>query len=113
DVTPGSQVTLTITGHDQAGNPLEQQVTATVQPDGSYTAEVPAGFADGELTVKADAVDRNGTPVNAEDSLAGQGGLDRVDGSITVDVDTQGHITGGTTDVAPGSQVTLTITGHD
>ncbi|MFI8127183.1 type I secretion protein, partial [Acinetobacter baumannii] len=65
------------------------------------------------LTVKADAVDRNGTPVNAEDSLADQGGLDRVDGSITVDVDTQGHITGGTTDVAPGSNVTLTITGHD
>ncbi|QNX89406.1 VWA domain-containing protein [Acinetobacter seifertii] len=113
DVAPGSQVTLTITGHDQAGNPLEQQVTATVQPDGSYQAEVPAGFADGELTVKADAVDRNGTPVNAKDSLTGEVGLDRVDGSITVDVDTQGHITGGTTDVAPGSQVTLTITGHD
>ncbi|ONN51577.1 type I secretion protein [Acinetobacter genomosp. 33YU] len=124
DVAPGSQVTLTITGHDQAGNPLEQQVTATVQPDGSYKAGVPAGFADGELTVKADAVDRNGTPVNAEDSLVktdhdnnpdtpDQGGLDRVDGSITVDVDTQGHITGGTTDVAPGSQVTLTIQGYD
>ncbi|ETR85376.1 hypothetical protein [Acinetobacter baumannii] len=29
----------------------------------------PAGFADGELTVKAETVDRNGTPVNAEDSL--------------------------------------------
>nr|WP_228139989.1 hypothetical protein [Acinetobacter baumannii] len=35
---------------------------ATVNPDGSYTAEVPAGFADGELTVKAETVDRNGTP---------------------------------------------------
>ncbi|WP_228264919.1 hypothetical protein [Acinetobacter baumannii] len=31
---------------------------ATVNPDGSYTAEVPAGFADGELTVKAETVDR-------------------------------------------------------
>ncbi|MFH4117783.1 hypothetical protein WAI56_20195, partial [Acinetobacter baumannii] len=89
----------------------EQQVTATVNPDGSYTAEVPAGFADGELTVKAETVDRKGTPVTAEDSLLkadhdndpstpDQGGLDRVDGSITVDVDDQGHITGGTTDVA-------------
>ncbi|MFV5620211.1 type I secretion C-terminal target domain-containing protein, partial [Acinetobacter baumannii] len=124
DVAPGSEVILTITGQDQAGNPLEQQVTATVQPDGSYTAEVPAGFADGELVVKADTVDRNGTPVNAEDSLVktdhdnnpdtpDQGGLDRVDGTITVDVDTQGHITGGTTDVAPGSQVTLTIQGYN
>ncbi|MDO7352483.1 BapA prefix-like domain-containing protein [Acinetobacter baumannii] len=124
DVAPGSEVILTITGQDQAGNPLEQQVTATVNPDGSYTAEVPAGFADGELTVKAETVDRNGTPVNAEDSLVktdhdnnpdtpDQGGLDRVDGTITVDVDTQGHITGGTTDVAPGSQVTLTIQGYN
>ncbi|WP_430516341.1 hypothetical protein [Acinetobacter pittii] len=115
---------LTITGQDQAGNPLEQQVTATVQPDGSYTAEVPAGFADGELTVEAETVDRNGTPVNAEDSLVktdhdndpstpDQGGLDRVDGTISVDVDNQGHITGGTTDVAPGSEVILTITGQD
>ncbi|EXB16592.1 hypothetical protein J535_3864, partial [Acinetobacter baumannii 1429530] len=69
DVAPGSEVTLTITGQDQSGNPLEQQVKATVNPDGSYTAEVPAGFADGELTVKAETVDRNGTPVNAEDSL--------------------------------------------
>ncbi|WP_151823300.1 BapA/Bap/LapF family prefix-like domain-containing protein, partial [Acinetobacter oleivorans] len=124
DVAPGSEVILTITGQDQAGNPLEQQVTATVQPDGSYTAEVPAGFADGELTVEAETVDRNGTPVNAEDSLVktdhdndpstpDQGGLDRVDGTITVDVDNTGHITGGTTDVAPGSEVILTITGQD
>ncbi|MDC4879989.1 VWA domain-containing protein, partial [Acinetobacter baumannii] len=124
DVAPGSEVTLTITGQDQSGNPLEQQVKATVNPDGSYTAEVPAGFADGELTVKAETVDRNGTPLNAEDSLLktdhdndpstpDQGGLDRVDGSITVDVDDQGHITGGTTDVAPGSEVILTITGQD
>ncbi|WP_404976514.1 hypothetical protein, partial [Acinetobacter sp. V115_6] len=113
DVAPGSEVILTITGQDQAGNPLEQQVTATVQPDGSYTAEVPAGFADGELTVEAETVDRNGTPLNAEDNLSGQGGLDRVDGTITVDVDNTGHITGGTTDVAPGSEVILTITGQD
>ncbi|WP_228287604.1 BapA/Bap/LapF family prefix-like domain-containing protein [Acinetobacter pittii] len=113
DVAPGSEVILTITGQDQAGNPLEQQVTATVQPDGSYTAEVPAGFADGELTVEAETVDRNGTPLNAEDNLSGQDGLDRVDGTITVDVDNTGHITGGTTDVAPGSEVILTITGQD
>ncbi|MCA4331497.1 VWA domain-containing protein, partial [Acinetobacter baumannii] len=108
------------------GNPLEQQVKATVNPDGSYTAEVPAGFADGELTVKAETVDRNGTPVNAEDSLLktdhdndpstpDQGGLDRVDGSITVDInDTDStKITGVTEDVAPNSKVTLEITSID
>ncbi|EMC7950647.1 BapA prefix-like domain-containing protein [Acinetobacter baumannii] len=126
DVAPGSEVTLTITGQDQSGNPLEQQVKATVNPDGSYTAEVPAGFADGELTVKAETVDRNGTPVNAEDSLLktdhdndpstpDQGGLDRVDGSITVDInDTDStKITGVTEDVAPNSKVTLEITSID
>ena len=126
DVAPGSEVILTITGQDQAGNPLEQQVTATVQPDGSYTAEVPAGFADGELTVEAETVDRNGTPVNAEDSLVkidhdndpstpDQGGLDRVDGSISVDINDADStkITGSTEDVAPNSKVTLEITSID
>ncbi|MFW1801021.1 BapA prefix-like domain-containing protein [Acinetobacter nematophilus] len=124
DVAPGSEVKLTITGQDQSGNPIEREVTATVQPDGRYTAEVPADFADGELTVKAETVDRNGTPLDAEDSLVktdhdndpntpDQGGLDREAGSITVDVDNSGNITGGTTDVAPGSEVKLTITGQD
>ncbi|MFH4090394.1 hypothetical protein WAJ00_20980, partial [Acinetobacter baumannii] len=86
------------------------QVTATVKPDGSHTAEVPAICPPAKFTVKPETVDRSGTPVNAEDSLVkadhdndpstpDQGGLDRVDGSITVDVDDQGHITGGTTDV--------------
>lgn len=128
DVEPGSEVKLTITGQDKDGNPLvDTTVTAIVQPDGSYTAEVPAGFADGDLTVKAETEDRNGKPVEAEDNL-GTGknndpttpgdeseGLDRVDGSITVDiVDTNStQITGTTEDVAPNSKVTLEIISID
>jgi len=128
DVKPGSEVKLTITGQDKDGNPLvDSTVTAIVQPDGRYTAQVPAGFADGDLTVKAETEDRNGKPVEAEDNL-GTGknddpttpgdesaGLDRVDGSITVDiVDTDStQITGITEDVAPNSKVTLEITSID
>ena len=126
DVKPGSEVKLTITGQDKDGQPLiDTTVTATVNPDGSYTAQVPAGFADGGLTVKAETADRNGKPVNAEDKLgAGKAddpgtpgneseGLDRVDGKITVDITDKGAITGGTTDVAPNTDVVLTITGKN
>ncbi|WP_228157564.1 type I secretion C-terminal target domain-containing protein, partial [Acinetobacter sp. AM] len=128
DVKPGSEVKLTITGQDKDGNPLvDSTVTAIVQPDGRYTAQVPVGFADGNLTVKAETEDRNGKPVEAEDNL-GTGknddpttpgdeseGLDRVDGSITVNiVDTDStQITGTTEDVAPNSKVTLEITSID
>ena len=124
DVKPGSEVKLTITGQDKDGNLLvDSTVTAIVQPDGRYTAQVPAGFADGDLTVKAETEDLNGKPVEAEDNL-GTGknddpttpgdeseGLDRVDGSITVDIDDADStkITGTTTDVPPNSTVTLTI----
>ena len=128
DVKPGSEVKLMITGQDKDGNLLvDSTVTAIVQPDGRYTALVPAGFADGDLTVKAETEDRNGKPVEAEDNL-GTGknndpttpgdeseGLDRVDGSITVDiVDTNStQITGTTEDVAPNSKVTLEIISID
>ena len=119
---------LTITGKDKDGNQLvDNTVTAIVQPDGRYTAQVPLGFADGDLTVKAETEDRNGKLVEAEDNL-GTGkiddpttpgdeseGLDRVDGLITVDiVDTNStQITGTTEDVAPNSKVTLEITSID
>ncbi|AZC01519.1 hypothetical protein DKE52_021260 (plasmid) [Acinetobacter pittii] len=40
-------------------------------------------------------------------------GLDLVTGAITVDIVETGAITGTTTDVAPGTDVVLTITGKD
>ena len=128
DIEPGSEVKLTITGKDKDGQALaDTTVKATVNPDGSYTAQVPPNFADGDLTVKAETADRNGKPVNAEDKLgAGKAddpgtpgneseGLDRVDGKITVeinDIDST-KIAGKTTDVAPNSTVTLNITSID
>ncbi|QIO09249.1 hypothetical protein [Acinetobacter lanii] len=115
---------MTITGQDKNGAPVEATVETTVNTDGSYTAQVPTEFADGELTVVATTEDRNGTVISDTDDLLKtdtdqdpatpeQGGLDRTPGTITVDVDTKGQITGQTTDVEPNSTVTLTITGQD
>jgi hypothetical protein len=97
-------------------------------PQATTTALTPAdGIVDGSaVTVVANTTDRNGQAVTpATDSIAAQGdndndpstpadtGLDLVDGSITVDIVETGLITGTTTDVAPGTNVVLTITGKD
>ncbi|UOG18248.1 BapA prefix-like domain-containing protein [Acinetobacter sp. PK01] len=124
NVPEGTEVKITITGQDKDGKLITHEETVKVDKDGSYTTDVPPDFADGELKVKSEVIDRNGNTVKAEDSLEktdhdnnpgtpDQGGLDRVDSAITVDIVESGVITGTTTDVAPGSNVVLTITGKD
>ncbi|MGQ9375483.1 beta strand repeat-containing protein, partial [Acinetobacter tandoii] len=124
DVAPGSNVVLTITGKDANGNPVTVNKTVTTDASGHYnSALTPAdGIVDGSsVTVVAKTTDRNGQAVGpATDSIAAQGethpedtGLDLVTGAITVDIVESGVITGTTTDVAPGSNVVLTITGKD
>ncbi|MGQ9375508.1 BapA/Bap/LapF family prefix-like domain-containing protein, partial [Acinetobacter tandoii] len=129
DVAPGSNVVLTITGKDANGNPVTVNKTVTTDASGHYnSALTPAdGIVDGSsVTVVAKTTDRNGQAVGpATDSIAAQGnndnnpdtpedtGLDLVAGAITVDIVESGVITGTTTDVAPGSNVVLTITGKD
>lgn len=129
NIADGSKVNITVTGKDKDGNLISKEIETTVNSDGSYTAEVPKDFADGDLKVESEVVDQNGKVVKAEDQLnAGKpddpntpedesvpGGLDRVDGSITVDInDTDStKITGVTEDVAPNSKVTLEITSID
>ncbi|MBO9695207.1 MAG: BapA prefix-like domain-containing protein [Sphingopyxis sp.] len=108
DVPPGSTVTIIVT--DQDGN--EVPATATVQPDGSYSIDADlSGLVDGPLTVEAEGTDNNGNPVTGTDT----GDLDAVPGALTVDLGgltnpTQVPITGATTDVPPGSTVTITVT---
>ncbi|WP_158654351.1 BapA/Bap/LapF family prefix-like domain-containing protein [Acinetobacter sp. ACNIH2] len=124
NVPEGTEVKITITGQDKDGKLITHEETVKVDKDGNYTTDVPPDFADGELKVKSEVIDRNGNTVKAEDSLEktdhdnnpgtpDQGGLDRVDSAITVDIVESGVITGTTTDVAPGSNVVLTITGKD
>ncbi|WP_269915926.1 beta strand repeat-containing protein [Alteromonas sp. PRIM-21] len=106
DAAPGSTVTLTIT--DSAGN--TQTVTAIVQADGTYSADVPAELAEGEFTVNASVTDEAGNTASADTT----GVIDTTAPSITIDTIATGNDTtptlSGTTDAAPGSTVTLTIT---
>ncbi|WP_227390144.1 Ig-like domain-containing protein [Vreelandella malpeensis] len=109
DVAPGSVVTITIT--DQNGNTVTAD--ATVNDDGSYSVDGVdvSGLVDGDLTVEAVATDRNGNEINANTGVE----LDAVASAITVEAtvdngDATLDIRGTTTDVAPGSTVTLTIT---
>ncbi|MNZ49216.1 Leukotoxin [compost metagenome] len=127
DVKPGEKVIITVDGFDKDGKPVSKDIEVTVKPDGSYEANVPAEIADGSpVDVEANTTDRNGKPVGpATDAIEGktdhdndpstpdQGGLDRVDGKITVEVDNKGKITGTTTDVEPNTDVVLTITGKN
>ncbi|MDM1546081.1 BapA prefix-like domain-containing protein, partial [Ignatzschineria indica] len=127
DVKPDSDVKLTITGQDINGDPLEKTVTVRVDENGEYRAEVPEEFADGELTVKAEAIDRNGKDREATNKLEfedhdkdrstpDQGGLDRTEGSISVEIDLESNqFVGQTVDIPAkgGDEVTLVITGVD
>ncbi|WP_441296387.1 Ig-like domain-containing protein, partial [Alteromonas sp. KUL150] len=106
NATPGSIVTLTIT--DSAGN--TQTVTATVQADGTYSVDVPAELAEGDFTVNASVTDEAGNTATTDTA----GVIDTTAPSITIDTIATGNDTtptlSGTTDAAPGSTVTLTIT---
>lgn len=125
NIPEGTKVVITITGQDKNGNTLSKDIEVTVQPDGSYTAEVPEEFVDGDLTVSSEVVDRNGNTVQAEDQLGKNAtddpntpedesaGLDRVDSNIDIHIDNTGKITGTTKDVAPNSDVVITIKGYD
>ncbi|MGE6104488.1 retention module-containing protein, partial [Aeromonas veronii] len=102
----GSTVTLVVT--DANGN--EQTLTATVQPDGSYSVDVTTPLAGGSYTVTATVTDPAGNTGTATDD----GSVDVTAPVITVDApdntnDTTPTITG-TTDAPAGSTVILVVT---
>ncbi|EJL6427399.1 Ig-like domain-containing protein, partial [Vibrio cholerae] len=109
DAPAGSTVTLVVTDAD--GN--EQTLTATVQPDGSYSVEVTTPLAEGDYQVTASVTDLAGNTGTATDN----GSVDVTAPVITVDApdntnDTTPTITG-TTDAPAGSTVTLVVTDAD
>ena len=120
---------ITITGKDAAGKDVVIHKTVKTDADGNYQTEltVADGIVDGSaVNVEATTTDRNGQGVGpASDHLAGQGdndndpntpddtGLDLVTAEITVEINTAGKITGTTKDVAPNSDVVITIKGYD
>ncbi|MDO6568483.1 Ig-like domain-containing protein, partial [Alteromonas sp. 1_MG-2023] len=106
DATAGSTVTLTVT--DSAGN--VQTLTTTVQADGTFTIDVPAELAEGDYTVEASVTDAAGN--TATDTNTGE--IDTTAPDISLDAQGTGNDTtptlSGTSDAAPGSTVTLTVT---
>ncbi|WP_337220783.1 Ig-like domain-containing protein, partial [Vibrio cholerae] len=107
DAPAGSTVTLVVTDAD--GN--EQTLTATVQPDGSYSVEVTTPLAEGFYTVTATVTDPAGNTGTASDD----GSVD-ITANITVSLDNvnSGNVANapisGTSDVGPDRTVTLVIT---
>ncbi|AUT41999.1 retention module-containing protein [Aeromonas sp. ASNIH5] len=106
DAPSGSTVTLVVT--DANGN--QQTLTATVQPDGSFSVDVTTPLAEGGYQVTASVTDPAGNTGTATDD----GSVDTTAPIVTVNApdntnDNTPTITG-TTDAAPGSTVTLTVT---
>ena len=106
DLPAGATVTLTVT--DALG--AVQTVTASVQADGTYRADVPAALAEGSYTVVASATDAAGNGAAASDS----GVIDLTPPTLSVAApavtnDSTPTITG-TTDLPAGSIVTLAVT---
>ncbi|MFM4899011.1 Ig-like domain-containing protein, partial [Aeromonas caviae] len=106
DAVPGSTVTLTVT--DANGN--QQTLTATVQPDGSYSADVVTPLPDGGYDVTASVTDPAGNRGTSSDD----GSVDTT-ANITVSLDDVNAANvantpiSGTSDVGPGRTVTLVI----
>ncbi|MGB5638552.1 MAG: retention module-containing protein, partial [Sedimenticolaceae bacterium] len=81
DAGAGSTVSLTVT--DSAGD--VQNLTTTVQGDGSYSVEVPVALADGGYTVDASVTDTAGNTASTSDlgSVVTSGGTN--DAPVAVD----------------------------
>ncbi|MDO6540873.1 Ig-like domain-containing protein, partial [Alteromonas stellipolaris] len=98
--------TLTVT--DSAGN--VQTLTTTVQADGTFSVDVPVELAEGEYSVEASVTDAAGN--TATDANTGE--IDTTAPAISLDAQGINNDTtptlSGTTDAAPGSTVTLTVT---
>ncbi|EPO2917141.1 Ig-like domain-containing protein, partial [Vibrio cholerae] len=106
DAPAGSTVTLVVTDAD--GN--QQTLTATVQPDGSYSVDVTIPLAEDDYQVTASVTDLAGNTGTAIDN----GSVDVTAPVITVDApdntnDTTPTITG-KTDATEGSQVIIVVT---
>ncbi|MBL0458800.1 retention module-containing protein, partial [Aeromonas enteropelogenes] len=106
DAVPGSTITLIVTD----ANGKQQTLTATVQPDGSFSVDVVVPLPEGGYDVTASVTDPAGNTSTATDN----GSVDVTAPVITVVApdntnDTTPNITG-TTDAAPGSTITLVVT---
>ena len=109
DAPQNTAVTLVVT--DDAG--ASQTFTALVQADGSFSADVPANLSEGNFTVRAEIQDAAGNFASALTT----GQLDTAPPVLTIATQTTTNdstpLIAGTTDLASGADVTITVTDAD
>ncbi|MEI8648194.1 Ig-like domain-containing protein [Paraglaciecola sp. Hal342] len=109
DAPVNATVNLTVTGSDGA----VQTLSASVQANGTYSAEVPVDLAEGSYTVEASVADEVGNEANASDT----GNIDTAAPLLTINTPDVSNddtpIISGTTDNAPGTEVNLVVTDSD
>lgn len=109
DVAAGKTVSLVITNNAGA----EMKLSAKVGADGTYTVTKDLkAFADGPLKVVATVKDRNGNDLTA-DNDAPEGTISAELGVVQKETLSQTLITGTTSEIAAGAQVTLTVTDQE
>ncbi|MBB1330528.1 retention module-containing protein, partial [Pseudoalteromonas sp. SR43-7] len=103
----GSEVTLIVT--DSLG--AEQQLVTTISADGTWSIEIPTALSEGDFTVTANVSDNAGNA--AQDSQLGS--VDTTPPLVAINDfadsnDTTPTFSGTTSDVAPGSLVSVLVT---
>gem|GEM_PF-499719 len=103
----GSEVTLIVT--DSLG--AEQQLVTTISADGTWSIEIPTALSEGDFTVTANVSDNAGNA--AQDSQLGS--VDTTPPLVAINDfadsnDTTPIFSGTTSDVAPGSLVSVLVT---
>ncbi|WP_039992897.1 Ig-like domain-containing protein, partial [Paraglaciecola chathamensis] len=102
----GSTVNITVT--DSQGS--TQNLTTTVQPDGSFSLDVPGALADGNYSVIATLDDGNGNVASVSES----GNIDTTAPSLSLVIpsgaDDTTPLISGSTNAGSGSSVTITVT---
>ncbi|ABG41171.1 conserved hypothetical protein [Paraglaciecola sp. T6c] len=102
----GSTVLITVTDSQGA----TQNLSTVVQSNGSFSIDVPGVLADGNYSVTATVDDGNGNVASATDS----GNIDTIDPTLSLIIpsgaDDTTPLISGSTNVAPGSTVTITVT---
>ncbi|WP_180045317.1 MULTISPECIES: Ig-like domain-containing protein [unclassified Acinetobacter] len=107
---PNANVTVTFNGVEYSSNSTDPVKKVTVNSDGTWSIQVPADQVGSQNSIEAKAsVVDNGTTIDSAPAVRDP----ITQGSITVDVDSKGHITGTTLEVVPGQTVELIVIGKD
>ncbi|MEG3768946.1 Ig-like domain-containing protein, partial [Alteromonas sp. 14N.309.X.WAT.G.H12] len=109
DIPAGELVSISITDADDE----TQTFTSTVQPDGSFSADVPTALAEGDYTVAVTATDDAGNTITINED----GTVDTTAPTLSVTDPGLGNdatpTISGNTDIPAGELVTISVTDAD